>query len=60
MFLPKVHLLKQNLKNSAENTFELHEGTKVYVKEELDNWKRIQLTDKTEGWIKKDAIKELK
>ena len=52
--------VKAEPKNSAENAFELHEGTKVYVKEELDNWKRIQLTDKTEGWIKKDAIKELK
>ena len=52
--------VKDEPKNSAENAFELHEGTKVYVKEELDNWKRVQLTDKTEGWIKKDAIKELK
>ena len=52
--------VKAEPKNSAENAFELHEGTKVYVKEELDNWKRIQLTDKTEGWIKKEAIKELK
>ncbi|WP_221259344.1 tetratricopeptide repeat protein [Flavobacterium okayamense] len=52
--------VKAEPKNSAENAFELHEGTKVFVKEELDNWKRIQLTDKTEGWIKKDAIKELK
>lgn len=52
---------KAEPKNSAENAFELHEGTKVYVKETLDSWKRIQLTDKkTEGWIKKDAIKELK
>ena len=52
---------KSEPKNSAENAFELHEGTKVYVKETLDSWKRIQLTDKkTEGWIKKDAIKELK
>ncbi|WP_317046275.1 SH3 domain-containing protein [Flavobacterium sediminis] len=52
--------VKSEPKNSAENAFELHEGTKVFVKETLDNWKRIQLTDKTEGWIKKDAIKELK
>lgn len=52
--------VKAEPKNSAENAFELHEGTKVFVKEELDNWKRIQLTDKTEGWIKSDAIKELK
>lgn len=51
---------KSEPKNSAENAFELHEGTKVFVKETLDNWSRIQLTDKTEGWVKKEAIKELK
>lgn len=52
--------VKAEPKNSAENAFELHEGTKVYVKETLDNWKRVQLTDKTEGWIKATDIKELK
>lgn len=52
--------VKTEPRTSAENAFILHEGTKVYVKETLDNWKRIQLTDKTEGWIKKEAIKELK
>lgn len=52
--------VKTEPRTSAENAFMLHEGTKVFVKETLDNWKRIQLTDKTEGWIKKEAIKELK
>lgn len=52
--------VKSEPRTTAENTFTLHEGTKVYVKETVDNWKRIQLTDKTEGWIKKEAIKEVK
>lgn len=52
--------VKTEPKTSAENAFMLHEGTKVFVKETLDNWKRIELTDKSEGWIKKEAIKELK
>ena len=52
--------VKTEPKSSAENAFVLHEGTKVFVKETLDNWKRIELTDKSEGWIKKEAIKELK
>ncbi len=52
--------VKTEPKISAENAFIVHEGAKVFVKETLDNWKRIQLTDKTEGWIKKEAIKELK
>jgi SH3-like domain-containing protein len=38
----------------------LHEGTKVYVLETIENWKKIQLSDETEGWVQKEAIKELK
>jgi len=44
----------------AANVVTLHEGTKVFVKETLENWKKIQLTDGTEGWIQTSAIKELK
>lgn len=38
----------------------LHEGTKVFVKETVDNWKKVQLTDGTEGWIDSEAIQEVK
>lgn len=38
----------------------LHEGTKVFVKETVDNWKKVQLTDGTEGWIDSEAIREVK
>ncbi len=44
----------------ASNVVTLHEGAKVFVKETLENWKKIQLTDGTEGWIQTSAIKELK
>ena len=46
--------------NASSSIFILHEGTKVYVEETLDNWKKIQLTDGTEGWIDSNAIKEVK
>lgn len=52
--------VKSEPKASASDAFVLHEGTKVFVIETLDNWRKIQLTDDTEGWIEKDAIKELK
>jgi uncharacterized protein YgiM (DUF1202 family) len=45
---------------ASNATFILHEGTKVYVMEKLGNWKKIQLTDGTEGWIDGNAIKEVK
>ncbi|MBP6755636.1 MAG: BatE protein, partial [Bacteroidia bacterium] len=38
----------------------LHEGTKVFVLETLGKWKKIQLTDGTEGWIESPAIREVK
>jgi tetratricopeptide (TPR) repeat protein len=40
--------------------FLLHEGAKVYVKETLLSWKKIELTDGTEGWIDSSTIKEVK
>lgn len=52
--------LKSEPKNSSEDVATLHEGTKVFVLEELGNWKRIELTDKTKAWIDKEAIKEVK
>ncbi|MDR7209625.1 tetratricopeptide repeat protein [Flavobacterium piscis] len=38
----------------------LHEGAKVYVIQSLGSWKKIELTDGTEGWIDASAIKEVK
>jgi len=46
--------------NASSTTFVLHPGTKVYVEETLGNWKKIQLTDGTEGWIDSRSIKEVK
>ncbi|KAF2335596.1 tetratricopeptide repeat protein [Flavobacterium daemonense] len=40
--------------------FLLHEGAKVYVTEVLGQWKKIELTDGTEGWIDGSTIKEVK
>ena len=54
-------VLVKNEPQKASNTiFTLHEGTKVFIKESLENWRKIQLTDGTEGWIEKSAIKEVK
>ena len=53
-------LVKSEPQNGSNTVFTLHEGTKVFVVETLENWKKIQLTDGTEGWIEKSAIKEVK
>lgn len=56
----EVTSVKNEPKTAAPEAFELHEGTKVYVLETRDNWCKIELTDETQGWIEKEAIKELK
>ena len=56
----EVVAVKSEPKTSSSDVLVLHEGTKVYVLEVLDNWKKIQLTDGTEGWIENNAIKEVK
>lgn len=56
----EVASVKSEPKNGATDAFVIHEGTKVYVIESLDNWDKIQLTDGNEGWIENSAIKRLK
>lgn len=51
--------LKGEPKVNAPETSTIHEGTKVYVLESTSNWKKIELTDETTGWIESSAIKEL-
>ena len=44
----------------SEEAFLLHEGTKVQVVEQLNEWKKIQLADGSTGWIPKESLKMLK
>ncbi|AIG29073.1 BatE protein [Flavobacterium psychrophilum] len=55
-----ITLVKSEPKSTAQDAFVLHAGTKVFVLESLNNYKKIQLLDLKEGWIEKSAIKELK
>ena len=45
--------------NSSEEIFELHEGTKVVILDELDNWKKIKIADGKTGWVYQDKLKEI-
>ncbi len=56
----EVAEVKSEPQNAGTPIFVLHEGTKVFVQEKLENWKKVQLTDGTEGWIDANAIKEVK
>lgn len=52
--------LKNEPKLSSTDELVLHEGTKVFILESIANWKKVQLTDETTGWIDETKIKELK
>ena len=51
--------LKSEPKGNSSEVILLHEGTKVYILETIANWRKVQLTDETTGWIPDEAIKEL-
>jgi tetratricopeptide (TPR) repeat protein len=52
--------MKSEPRDGGKPLLVLHEGTKVFVFETIGKWKKIQLTDGTEGWIETSAIKEVK
>jgi tetratricopeptide (TPR) repeat protein len=52
--------LKSEPKTGGQEATVLHEGTKVYILESIANWKKVELTDETTGWIEDSAIKEIK
>lgn len=43
----------------SEESFRLHEGTKVQVMEDYNDWKKIKLSDGKTGWVISEDIKEL-
>jgi len=52
--------LKSEPKIGSQDATILHEGTKVYILDSIANWKKVELTDETTGWIENTAIKEIK
>ncbi len=44
---------------NSNDVFTLHEGTKVYVLDSVDNWKKIKLADGKIGWMIANELKEL-
>jgi tetratricopeptide (TPR) repeat protein len=52
--------LKSEPKAGSPDTTILHEGTKVFILESIANWKKVELTDESTGWIEDSAIKEIK
>jgi len=58
IFTEKV-TVKNAPTDNSEAIFELHEGTKVFVLDGVDIWKKIKLADGKTGWVSKGSLKEL-
>ncbi len=56
----EITSVKSEPKITASDAFVLHEGAKVNILESIANWKKVELTDETTGWIEENAIKEIK
>lgn len=56
----EIVAIKTEPKQDANTAFELHEGTKIFVIETLDNWSKIELADGKKGWIETQKFKSLK
>lgn len=52
--------VKSEPNKKSQEAFALHEGTKVNVLDQLNDWKKIQIADGTTGWIPSEDIKMLK
>ena len=42
-----------------EAKFFLNEGTKVVIKEELNDWALVEIADGNKGWIELQSIKKI-
>lgn len=51
--------VKNDPNNRSEETFRLHEGTKVQVVQTYKDWKKIKISDGKTGWVVSEDIKML-
>jgi len=51
--------IKSEPNSRSEESFRLHEGTKVQVLDTVNNWSKIKLSDGKTGWVSTDEIKML-
>ena len=58
IFSEKVEVMAEPSGVSSE-VLELHEGTKIRVTEDFQEWLEIELPNGTQGWIRKEDVKRL-
>ncbi|RKF04918.1 pentatricopeptide repeat protein [Tenacibaculum lutimaris] len=58
IFTEEISIKNEPISNS-DDVFSLHEGTKVFILDSVDNWKKIKLADGKIGWTQSKNLKEL-
>ncbi len=53
-------VIKSEPNDRSQEVFRLHEGTKLYVLDELNDWKKVKIADGKTGWLSSEHIKLLK
>lgn len=59
VFVDEV-VIKSEPNARSQEVFRLHEGTKLYVLDELNDWKKVKIADGKTGWLSSEDIKLLK
>ena len=52
--------IKSEPNDRSQEVFRLHEGTKVNVLDQLNDWRKIRIADGKTGWVPSEDIKVLK
>lgn len=55
VFTPSINI-KSSPNINGNDLFVLHEGTKLFIEKELNNWCQIRLANGNKGWIQKKNI----
>jgi hypothetical protein len=55
----KAVTVKSSPSETGTNLFILHEGTKVKIIDQLENWEKIKIPDGNQGWIKVNDLEKI-
>lgn len=58
VFSPKV-TVKSSPAQSGTELFVIHEGTKVFIQDEMGEWYEIRLSDGSQGWLRKSSVEPI-
>jgi SH3-like domain-containing protein len=51
--------VKGSPSTTSTDLFIIHEGTKVYLIDELDDWFEIKLSDGKQGWLSREDVETI-